>query len=154
MPRKNSDNFGDVASDPPSPTPVPSENAQLRRRHLNKTGLPNGIRENERELEHEAVNGHRQLDVNGDENDDEEDQEEEEDEEPVPTPEQIQAKLKAKTMDKEEGRSLKAKAASKEETKSFGQRLRSPLGSTLNLDELRSQISQGVEVKYVPLTSL
>jgi hypothetical protein len=154
MSRKNSDNFGDVASDPPSPTPVPSENAQLRRRHLNKTGLPNGIRENERELEHEAVNSHH-SDVSEDEDDHEEDQEEEEEEEePVPTPEQMQAKLKAKTVDKEEGRSLKAKAASKEESKSLGQRLRSPLGSTLNLDELRSQISQGVEVKYVPLTSL
>jgi hypothetical protein len=120
MPRSNSDNFGDIAATPPSPTPIPSENAQLRRRNLNSTGLPDGIRDNERQVEYKAMNGDHD---DGD------------------------------TIDKEQGSDDSGekkdgdKEMSREEGISLGQRLRSPLGSTLNLEELRSQISQGVEVK-------
>lgn len=131
MPRSNSDSFGDVAATPPTPTPVPSETVQLRKRNLNATGLPNGIRDHEREVEHEVMNGDSTKEGKEDED----------------------ANGSDDSGEKVEGDDG-YKESSRDDGLSLGQRLRSPLGSTLNLEELRSQISQGVEVKSVLLVAV
>lgn len=124
MPRSNSDNFGDIAQDPPAPNNVPSENAQLKRRHLNVTGLPDGVRDDEREVEFKASGGDDKSQASTS----------------VTRKRRNEGGEKVEEMDKQEdkGKSL-----------SFTDRLRSPLGSSLNLEELRESISNGVEVKYV-----
>lgn len=124
MPRSNSDNFGDIAIDPPTPNDVPTEDAQLRKRNLNTTGLPEGVRDDEREIEKEATSGHK-------------------DEEPNASTTRRRRNKGDETPDGDE-------AGDKEDEKkslSFRDRLRSPLGSGLKLDELRETISNGVEIQ-------
>lgn len=115
MPRKGSDNFGDQVSGPPTPNFVPSENAQLRQRHLNETGLPNGVRDNHRE------DGEGEADGQGQ----------------VPEPKTTGTRT----------RKGKRKDSDTSSGGTFTDRLRSPLGSSLKLDDLREQFSKNVEVK-------
>lgn len=133
MPRSNSDNLGDIAPDRPTPNNVPSENAQLEQRGLNTTGLPEGVRDNERELEKEATSGHKDDGA-------------------------VASTTRRRKNKGEEDNGLgdPFQDGDKEEEKhkslSFRDRLRSPLGSGLKLDELRETISNGVEVKYAFVT--
>lgn len=136
MPRKGSDNFGDQVSGPPAPNYVPSERAQLRRRHLNNTGLPEGVRDDVHSWDAEDENSEerdRQADVKA-----------------TATATRTRRKRSTSRGTKEGSDSEK-----KEEdtdslpvgSKGFSERLRSPLGSSLKLDELRETISKGVEIK-------
>ena len=134
MPRSNSDNFGDIAPDAPTPNKVPSENAQLHERDLNTTGLPNGVRDDEREIEKEATSGHK-------------------DDEPTASTTTTRRRKNHSGEKAGHDEALDDEDRDKEEEKqkslSFRDRLRSPLGSSLKLDELRESFSNGVEVKYV-----
>lgn len=135
MPRKGSDTFGDQVSGPPAPNHVPSEKAQLRRRHLNDTGLPHGVRDD--------------LRSGGVEDGDSKDR-----------PQDTRSKTTTTRTRKSKRRASRGKNSDDESDKKeddadaisvgtmgLSERLRSPLGSTLKLDELREQISKGVEIK-------
>ena len=126
MSRSNSDNFGDIAADLPKPNGVPTEDEQLEKRELNTTGLPEGIRDDEREIEKEATSGHQ-------------------DEHAASTTRKRRNKGTETPEHPGDGDDEKLKSLS------FRDRLRSPLGSGLKLDELRETISNGVEIQYVLL---
>jgi hypothetical protein len=118
MPRSNSDNFGDIAVIPPAPNTVPSENAQLEERDLNTTGLPVGVRDDEREIEKEATSEGK-----------------------------ASGTRKRKNGDKDKAGEEKLEEPEKTKSMSFAEKLRSPLGSTLNLGEIRNSISRNVELQ-------
>jgi len=124
MPRSNSDNFGDIAADLPRPNKVPTEDEQLEKRDLNTTGLPEGVRDDEREIEKEATSGHH-------------------DDNTASTTRKRRNKGTETPEHLGDGEDEKLKSLS------FRDRLRSPLGSGLKLDELRETISNGVEIQYV-----
>ena len=126
MSRSNSDNFGDIAADLPKPNGVPTEDEQLEKRQLNTTGLPEGIRDDEREIEKEATSGYQ-------------------DEHAAYTTRKRRNKGTETPKHPGDGDDEKLKSLS------FRDRLRSPLGSGLKLDELRETISNGVEIQYVLL---
>lgn len=123
MPRSNSDNFGDIVIDPPTPNDVPTENAQLKKRDLNTTGLPEGVRDDEREIEKEATSGHK-------------------DDEPSAISIRRRRNKGDDTPDQED-----VDRDDEKKSLSFRDRLRSPLGSGIKLDELRETISNGVEIQ-------
>lgn len=121
-PRKGSDNFGDEVSGPATPTFQPSEGSQLRRRHLNETGLPNGVRDDLQE------DGEGEGDDDGKKNG-----------EKAPTLEPRTTGTRTrKGKLAENGPSVREKVRG---------RLKSPLANSLKLDDLREQISKGVEIK-------
>lgn len=127
MPRSNSDNFGDIVVDPPTPNDVPTEDEQLGKRGLNITGLPEGVRDDEREIEKEATSGHQYEGDN-------------------PAASTTRRRRK-KSDEKDEDEDIIDEKEEEKKSLSFRDRLRSPLGSGLKLDELRETISNGVEVK-------
>jgi hypothetical protein len=132
MPRSNSDNFGDIAADIPKPNDVPTENKQLEKRDLNTTGLPEGVSDNEREIEKKATSGKKNA------------------EDPTAS---TTRKRRNKGDDKhgDERSEQEKEEEEKQKSLSFRDRLRSPLGSGIKLDELRETISNGVEVQYVSI---
>ena len=135
MPRKGSDNFGDQVSGPPTPNFVPSERAQLRRRHLNDTGLPEGVRD----------------DVHSGDAEDESSEERERSSKAKATSTRTRKSKRSSSRGKKEDKEAEQKEEDTDTlsigSKGFSDRLRSPLGSSLKLDELREQISKGVEIK-------
>jgi hypothetical protein len=124
MSRSNSDNFGDIAAELPRPNKVPTEDEQLEKRDLNTTGLPEGVRDDEREIEKEATSSHK-------------------DDQTASTTRKRRSKGTETPEHLADGEDEKLKSLS------FRDRLRSPLGSGLKLDELRETISNGVEIQYV-----
>jgi hypothetical protein len=122
MPRSNSDNFGDIAADPPTPNDVPTEDEQLEKRDLNTTGLPEGVRDDEREIEKEATSGHKDGST-------------------------ASTTRRRRNIGTETPEHLGDAEDEKLKSVSFRDRLRSPLGSGLKLDELRETISNGVEIQ-------
>jgi hypothetical protein len=124
MSRSNSDSFGDIATELPKPNKVPTEDEQLEKRDLNTTGLPEGVRDDEREIEKEATSGHK-------------------DDQAASTTRKRRNKGTEMPEHLGDGEDEKLKSLS------FRDRLRSPLGSGLKLDELRETISNGVEIQYV-----
>jgi hypothetical protein len=128
MPRSNSDNFGDIAADLPTPNDVPTEDEQLKKRDLNTTGLPDGVRDDEREIEKEATHGGHKDDQTA------------------------STTRRRRNKGTETPEHLGDAEDEKLKSVSFRDRLRSPLGSGLKLDELRETISNGVEIQYVPIT--
>jgi hypothetical protein len=133
MQRSNSDNFGDIAVDPPTPNDVATEDEQLAKRGLNITGLPEGVRDDEREIEKEATSGHK------DEGD---------------RPSAFTTRRRRnKSDEKDKDEEIIDEKEEDKKSLSFRDRLRSPLGSGLKLDGLRETISNGVEVKYILVNS-
>lgn len=136
MPRKGSDDFGDQVSGPPAPNHVPSEKSQLRRRHLNDTGLPEGVRD----------------DIHSGDADEESNEEPERRSSAKATATRTRRRRSSSRARREKSDSEKKDKDDDADTlsigsKGFSDRLRSPLGSSLKLDELREQISKGVEIK-------
>jgi hypothetical protein len=127
MSRSNSDNFGDIAAELPKPNKVPTEDEQLEKRDLNTTGLPEGVRDDEREIEKEATSGGHKDDHTA------------------------STTRKRRNKGTETPEHLGDGEDEKLKSLSFRDRLRSPLGSGLKLDELRETISNGVEIQYVLL---
>jgi hypothetical protein len=125
MSRSNSDNFGDIATELPRPNKVPTEDDQLEKRDLNTTGLPEGVRDDEREIEKEATSGHQDNTAS--------------------------TTRKRRSKGTETPEHLGDGEDEKLKSLSFRDRLKSPLGSGLKLDELRETISNGVEIQYVLL---
>ena len=125
MSRSNSDHFGDIAAELPRPNKVPTEDEQLEKRDLNTTGLPEGVRDDEREIEKEATSGHHDSIAS--------------------------TTRKRRNKGTETPEHLGDGEDEKLKSLSFRDRLRSPLGSGLKLDELRETISNSVEIQYVPL---
>jgi hypothetical protein len=127
MSRSNSDNFGDTAAELPKPNKVPTEDEQLEKRDLNTTGLPEGVRDDEREIEKEATSGHHDNTAS--------------------------TTRKRRNKGTETPEHLGDGDDEKSKSLSFRDRLRSPLGSGLKLDELRETISNGVEIQYVHISA-